>query len=213
MKLPRTGAWIDTLRLASGLTLFTFALTHFLNHALGLWSLDAMATAQAWRLALTRSQAGSALLALALIVHVSLALWRIARLRTWRLPRAAIWQLSTGALVSIVIWPHLFQSGVGPRAAGVAMTYPGALSLIWPASIVMQTLAARAGMDARVYRPQPMAEGRSLVAALFARARRARRARSRRRAGGRLRRRPANRSSSRRRKRSRFLIPPPKFRC
>ena len=62
MTLPRTGALVDTLRLASGLTLFAFALLHFLNHALGLWSLDAMAAAQHWRLAVTRSAAGTALL-------------------------------------------------------------------------------------------------------------------------------------------------------
>ncbi len=138
MTLPRSGAWIDTVRLASGLTLFTFALFHFLNHALGLWSLEAMAAAQAWRLAVTRSMAGSAILALALIVHVGLALWRVARLKTWRLPSAAIWQLATGALISIVLMPHLYEAGVGPRTAGAIMTYPAALSLIWPASMVVQ---------------------------------------------------------------------------
>ena len=95
MRLPRTGAVVDTLRLVSGLTLFLFALTHFLNHALGLWSLDAMQAAQRWRLAVTRSPPGALLLGSALIVHLALALWRIARLRTWRLPRAAYWQLIT----------------------------------------------------------------------------------------------------------------------
>jgi len=69
MTLPRTGALIDTVRLASGLTLFTFALLHFLNHALGLWSLDAMAAFQHWRLAVTRSAPGTVALGAALVVH------------------------------------------------------------------------------------------------------------------------------------------------
>ena len=96
MRFPRTGAFIDSLRLASGLTLFAFALFHFLNAALGLWSLDAMAAMQGWRLAVTRSAPGSLALALALAVHLALALWRVARLKTWRLPRAMLWQLGSG---------------------------------------------------------------------------------------------------------------------
>ena len=43
MRLLWAGTLRDRLRLWSGLVLFTFALTHFLNHALGLWSLEAMA--------------------------------------------------------------------------------------------------------------------------------------------------------------------------
>ena len=140
MTLPRTGAWLDTVRLASGLTLFTFALLHFLNHALGLWSLDAMAAFQHWRLAVTRSLPGTLALAAALVVHLSLALWRIAQLKTWRLPPAALWQLGTGALVAFLIMPHLVQAGIFTRLSGGVMTYPAELSLLWPASAPRQSL-------------------------------------------------------------------------
>ena len=49
----RFGWWREaqTWRLASGLVLFAFVLTHYLNHALGLVSLDAMEEAQAARFA------------------------------------------------------------------------------------------------------------------------------------------------------------------
>src|SRR6201999_3710681 len=103
MRLPRTGAWIDTLRLASGLTLFLFALTHFLNHALGLWSLEVMSAVQPYRGMITKSWVGTIVLALALVSHLVLALWRIARLKTWRLPRATLWLIGTGALISVLI--------------------------------------------------------------------------------------------------------------
>ena len=140
MTLPRTGALLDTLRLASGLTLFAFALFHFLNHALGLWSLDAMAAAQSWRLAVTRSALGSGLLAAALVTHLALALWRIARLRTWRLPRGTLAALVTGALIAVLLPTHLFEAGIGPRAAGGAMSYPAVLSLLYPSVLPLQSL-------------------------------------------------------------------------
>ena len=140
MNFPRTGALIDTLRLASGLTLFSFALLHFLNHALGLWSLDAMAAFQQWRLAVTRSAPGTLALGLALTVHLSLALWRIVRLRTWRIPPATAWQLASGAAITLLLIPHLYEAGLGPRIAGATMSYPGVLSLLWPIKIPNQFL-------------------------------------------------------------------------
>ena len=56
------GTLAQRLRLASGLVLFAFAATHFLNHALGLISLDAMLAFDAMRLAVTRSWPGTAIL-------------------------------------------------------------------------------------------------------------------------------------------------------
>src|SRR4051794_26313126 len=140
MSLPRTGAWLDTLRLASGLTLFAFALFHFLNHALGLWSLEAMAAAQHWRLAVTRSGVGTGLLAAALATDLALALWRYARLRTWRLPLATLAALVTGGLVALLLPLHLIEAGLAARAAGGAMSYPAVLTLMYPAKIPTQSL-------------------------------------------------------------------------
>jgi adenylate cyclase len=140
MKFPRTGAFVDTLRLASGLILFAFALLHFLNHALGLWSLEAMAAFQGWRVAVTRSAPGAFALALALVVHLALALLRVARLRTLTAPRVAIWQLATGLLIAYLITPHLFEAGIGPREAGKIMPYPAALGLLWPDKALTQSL-------------------------------------------------------------------------
>jgi adenylate cyclase len=138
MRFPRTGAVIDTLRLASGLTLFAFALAHFLNHALGLWSLEAMAAFQHARLAVTRSAPGSAALALAFGVHVALALWRLARLNTWRAPAATWGQLGCGVAIAWLLAPHLIEAGVVPRAAGTVMSYPAVLSLMWPSLALNQ---------------------------------------------------------------------------
>jgi adenylate cyclase len=140
MSLPRTGAFIDTLRLASGLTLFTFALLHFLNMALALWSFEAVAAMQGWRLFVTRSWPGALALALALAVHLALALWRVARAKAWRLPRAALWQLGTGVLIVPLGLPHFFEAGVGPREAHAIMRYRAELGLLWPDAAISQSL-------------------------------------------------------------------------
>src|SRR5580693_1684113 len=90
MRLLWSGTALDRLRLWSGLVLFVFAATHFLIHALGLWSLAAVASVQHWRIAVTHSRLGSALLAASFLTHASLALWKLARMRTLRLRRAEI---------------------------------------------------------------------------------------------------------------------------
>ena len=61
------GGLTRNLSLVSGLILFAFAATHFLNHAIGLVSLELMDQAQGWRLAVTRSWPGVIILAAALV--------------------------------------------------------------------------------------------------------------------------------------------------
>ena len=83
----RSPRWRDpqAWRLGSGLVLFAFALTHFLNHALGLVSVETMECVQEVRRAIWRSLPGTVLLYGAAAVHVALVLWKLARRRTWRM--------------------------------------------------------------------------------------------------------------------------------
>ena len=53
MHVLARGDLLQRLRLATGLILFTFAATHFFNHALGLVSLEAMQAMQDWRKVVT----------------------------------------------------------------------------------------------------------------------------------------------------------------
>ena len=56
------GDLLQKLRIASGLILFAFAATHFLNHALGLVHIETMHEVQQWRQVVTRSWPGTIIL-------------------------------------------------------------------------------------------------------------------------------------------------------
>ncbi len=134
------GSAAQRLRLASGLVLFAFAATHFLNHALGLVSLDAMLAFDAARTALTRSSAGSVVLGFALLAHAAAALARLAARATLRLPAWEWLQLGLGLAIPLLLLPHIVNTRVAALAFGVDTSYPYVLTRIWPVAMVAQTL-------------------------------------------------------------------------
>ena len=114
MAVERPGrAWIRPLRLGCGLVLYSYLVTHFTNHALGLISLEAMATGREWFLALWRNPLGTVLLYGALIVHWLLGLWLIYRRRTLRMP---LWE-ATQIVLGLAVPPLLAAHVVGTRLA------------------------------------------------------------------------------------------------
>ena len=134
------GTPAQRLRLFSGLVLFAFAATHFLNHALGLVSLDAMLAFDAARTAVTRSMLGTVVLALALVLHAGAALVKLAQRRTLRLPAWEWTQLGLGLLIPLLLLPHIVNTRVAQLAFGVVTGYPYVLTRIWPAAMPAQTL-------------------------------------------------------------------------
>lgn len=87
--LPRPsnmGFVLTRLRLVSGLTLFTFVITHLVNHALGLVSLEVMRAGQAIFILVWHSLPGSLLLTLAALTHLSLVLYKQVVRPTLRMP-------------------------------------------------------------------------------------------------------------------------------
>ncbi|CCD88140.1 conserved hypothetical protein; putative Ferredoxin- and Adenylate/Guanylate cyclase-like domains [Bradyrhizobium sp. ORS 285] len=122
----------QTIRLVSGLVLFAFAATHFLNHAVGLFSLEAMDEVQEWRLFVTRSWPGMIVLVAALLVHAALAVFKTIRRGTWRLPAWELIQLATGFAVPALLLPHIIETHVAHALFGVQDSYLYALALLWP---------------------------------------------------------------------------------
>ncbi|MCA1298341.1 adenylate/guanylate cyclase domain-containing protein [Stappia indica] len=132
-------AFRQRLRLVSGLTLLTFAFTHFLNHMLGLWSLEAMEAGRELFLAVWRNPLGELLLVTAILTHVALALWKTARRRTWRMPVWQWIQLLLGLAIPYLLIPHVIGTAGLAARFGYADTYRNVLTIFWPGLLVNQT--------------------------------------------------------------------------
>jgi len=120
--------------------LFAFAATHFLNHAVGLFSLEAMDEVQEWRLAVTRSWPGMVVLGAALLTHVVLALARTLRRGTLRLPAWELAQLATGLAIPFLLLPHIIDTHLANALFGVQDSYLYALAWLWPAGAWTQSV-------------------------------------------------------------------------
>lgn len=124
--------WAKRLRLASGLTLFAFVGTHFLNHALGLISLAAMEAGRAVFLALWRNPPATVLLYGAVTVHVALVLWSLWRRRTLR-GIGAVETVRTvfGLSIPPLVLTHVLANRGLNAAFGHDDTYAWVLVAIW----------------------------------------------------------------------------------
>ena len=134
------GSWQQRLRLLTGLILLAFAAAHFLNHALGLVSLDAMNTFDAWRVAAIRSLVGTIVLIAALAGHVVLSLMKVLRRRTLRMPVWEAVQISMGLLIPAFLLPHVMNTRMAHRFFGVQDTYAYELARLWPNGMLNQTV-------------------------------------------------------------------------
>ena len=85
------------LRLATGLVIAGFLTGHFLNHALGVVSIEAMDELRATLAAWWRSPAGTILLYGSLLTHFALALVSLYRRTTLRMPA---WEAAARAYTS-----------------------------------------------------------------------------------------------------------------
>jgi adenylate cyclase len=120
-----------SLRLGAGLILFSFATSHFLNHACGILRLDAM---EAVRLALIwpwRTFVGQTLLYGSFLVHGSLGLYAIVRRRHLRIPKGELLQILLGLSIPPLIIIHATNVRFGHFLFGLEESYPRILYRYW----------------------------------------------------------------------------------
>ena len=128
---PSAAAIVIQIRLWSGIVLFTYLTTHFLNHALGLVSLDAMEAGRDWFVLLWRSWPGTVALYGSFASHNALALWALYRKRTLRMPAWEAVQLTLGLLVPpLLVW-HVVGTRLAHELAGTEDTYTVVVLIIW----------------------------------------------------------------------------------
>jgi adenylate cyclase len=127
------------LRIASGLILFAFAATHFLNTAVGLVHLETMHEVQAWRQLVTRSLPGTFVLVLALVTHIALGLYKLANRSTLRLPPWELFQIALGLLIPFLLLPHIVNTRIAHTFFGVEDNYLYELARLWPENAILQS--------------------------------------------------------------------------
>ena len=131
---------VPRLRLASGLVLFAFALTHFVNHALGLFSIDLMETVRDIRILATRNPLGTIILLLAAAVHFALGIYSFVIRRSWRIRLREWAQLIFGLLIPVLLARHVIAMRIAHETVGFDDNYVYALWVMWPAEAWRQAI-------------------------------------------------------------------------
>ncbi|MBK3801715.1 2Fe-2S iron-sulfur cluster binding domain-containing protein [Azospirillum brasilense] len=119
------------LRLFTGLTLFTFVITHFLAHAAGLLLLPGMEVARRTLLWVWDPPPGQALLAGSFVTPAGLGLWALYRRRHLRMPAGEAWQLGLGLCIPLLLISHGMAGMLSDDLYNDPLTYPRAIVLYW----------------------------------------------------------------------------------
>lgn len=126
-----SATWVRRVRLGAAGVLLTYLVLHFLNHALGVISLDAMETGRRWFLALWRSRPGTLALYGAIAVHGVLALWLLYQRRSLRMPAWEAAQYALGLLLPALLASHVVGTRVAWWHAGTDDRYARVLMVFW----------------------------------------------------------------------------------
>jgi len=119
------------LRLTTGLILFAYVTCHFLNHAFGIRSIDAMDAASVVLLYPWQTPVGLVLLYSALVIHGLLGLYALYRRRHLRMPASEAWQLGLGLSIPLLLMPHAVTIRVGESAFGLHANYAEIVYGLW----------------------------------------------------------------------------------
>ncbi len=136
--LPRLN--LRQVRLATGLILFAFVLTHFLNHAVGLVSIDAMEAVRNVRTAVTRSLPGTVILLCAFVIHFALGIAVFVSRRSMRIARHEWVQLAFGLLIPLLLMRHVIGMRIAHEYVGFEDNYTYALWVMWTSEAVRQAI-------------------------------------------------------------------------
>jgi adenylate cyclase len=119
------------LRLGSGLVMFSYVVVHFVDHALGLWSLAMAERALGWSVAVWHSVPGSLLLYGAAAVHIALALLAVYERRTLRMPAAQVVRLVLGFGMPVLLIGHVAATRMAADLYALSPTYTRIVWALW----------------------------------------------------------------------------------
>ncbi len=119
------------LRIASGAVLFIYLSTHFLNHGLGLISIDALESGRQWFLELWRNWPATFLLYGALLTHFGLALYAVYARRRLRMRLGEAVQLLLGLTVPFLLAKHIAGTRGLHELFGLEDYYAYEILVLW----------------------------------------------------------------------------------
>jgi adenylate cyclase len=123
---------IKRLRLATGIVLFVYVAMHFLNHALGLVSLEAAQWGRDYfHVPVWRNPVGTTLLYGSLIVHFALALWALYARRTLRMHAWEWMQLVLGFVIPLGLVEHVIGTRIVNELFGTVDDYRYITLVLW----------------------------------------------------------------------------------
>ena len=118
---------IRRLRLASGLVMFAYVTTHFVNHSLGLVSVEVMDRVLEYIYEYWSSPLGGIILYGAFAIHYSLALWALWLRRSLKMPAAEATQLVLGFSIPFLLTEHVLRTRVADTFYGADYGYYSSL--------------------------------------------------------------------------------------
>ena len=128
------GIGVRQIRLACGLVLFAYLVSHFLNHALGNISMDALATGIQYHIAFWRFPPVAVLFYTAALVHAGLGIWALYQRRQFRWKAIEPLQLVLGLSIPALIISHIAGVRLGQALYGHEKLYPQELYAFWVAA-------------------------------------------------------------------------------
>src|SRR3954452_15623909 len=125
------GISVRQVRLVCGLMLFAYLVSHFLNHALGNISMDALAAGLRYHIALWRFLPVAILFYTAALVHMALGIWALYQRRQFRWRAIEPMQLVLGLSIPALVITHIAGVRIGQTLFGHEKFYPQVLFAYW----------------------------------------------------------------------------------
>src|SRR6516165_1589549 len=128
-----SGIGVRQVRLASGLVLFTYLVSHFLNHALGNISVEALTEGVHYHTLFWQFLPVAIILYTAVLVHLSLGIWALYQRRQFAWRTIELLQLLLGLSIPLLIASHIIGARLGETLFGHEKLYPQELYAFWGA--------------------------------------------------------------------------------
>jgi adenylate cyclase len=129
------GISIRQVRLACGLVLFAYLVSHFLNHALGNISMDALAAGVTYHTAFWQFLPVAMVFYAAALLHAGLGIWALYERRQFRWKAIEPLQLVLGLSIPALVLTHIIGVRLGHALFGHEKLYPQvffAYWVVWP---------------------------------------------------------------------------------